>query len=254
MLRLVLLCLAASASAFTSTPGTLPLRSGRLSPAISLSMKAESDSSASPSGFQITRRGALLGAAAAALAPSSALAANTVGGIPASEFIPKGDSYAIALPEGYKGPVPNPKLKPEEVIDGIVKAMKTNDTPEKNYGLKVAIAFTSSQNPFAKMPIEKFRGIMDGSSYKMMFGGYDKSESKTTDTAPGEAIVMTTFYGPAQKMRDFQLKEKYIKQVGATENESKAEMYWKLSQSEGTNGNWLFDTVYFKNQVDPNGY
>jgi hypothetical protein len=35
--------------------------------------------------------------------------------------------------------------------------MKTNDTPEKNYGLKVAIAFTSSQNPFAKMPIEKFR-------------------------------------------------------------------------------------------------
>jgi hypothetical protein len=35
---------------------------------------------------------------------------------------------------------------------------------------------------------------------------------------------MTTFYGPAQKMRDFQLKEKYIKQVGATENESKAEM------------------------------
>ena len=34
---------------------------------------------------------------------------------------------------------------------------------------------------------------MDGSSYKVMFGGYDKSESKTTDTAPGEAIVSLGF-------------------------------------------------------------
>ena len=34
---------------------------------------------------------------------------------------------------------------------------------------------------------------MDGSSYKLMFGGYDKAESKTTDTAPGEAIVSLGF-------------------------------------------------------------
>jgi len=137
-------------------------------------------------------------------------------------------------------------MKAEEAIDIVVNAMRNNDSPSPNNGLKTAIAFTSSQNPLASAPMDKFRSLMDGSYYKILFGGYDKSESKVFESfGNGKCTVHTTLTASKQAFLDKNFKEKYIECKGGDDKSCTATVVWKMTKSEGTNGNWLFDTVFF---------
>uniref|UniRef100_A0A6T8P887 Uncharacterized protein n=1 Tax=Hemiselmis andersenii TaxID=464988 RepID=A0A6T8P887_HEMAN len=235
-----------SASTCSSTCSTSPSPS----PILSLSMQA------SPQEFEISRRSLLFGAASASLLTTTTPAGAAQDYTPpaASAFIPKAESFSVPLPEGYKGPAPTTFTTPVQAIDTIVKAMASNDKPEPNYGLKVAIAFTSSQNPFASAPIAKFRQIMDGSYYRILFGGYDSAVSKVASlsTSGDKCVVSTVLTGSNAAFVDKKLPEKYI--ACGDNGKCQVTLIWKMSRTPNTGGRWLFDTVFFDEAPTPTTY
>jgi hypothetical protein len=43
----------------------------------------------------------------------------------------------------------------------------------QNHGLFTVLAYATLKMPFALMPIEEFRAIMDKSAYRLLFNGYE---------------------------------------------------------------------------------
>ena len=63
---------------------------------------------------------------------------------------------------------PNPKLKPEEVIELQIEALRKNDVPAPDSGIKTAFLFASPENRAATGPVERFIRLVKNPLYRPM--------------------------------------------------------------------------------------
>lgn len=63
-------------------------------------------------------------------------------------------------------PSPNPKLKPEEVVGVQLEALRRNDSPATDDGIKTAFRFASPENRAATGPVERFIRLVKNPLYR----------------------------------------------------------------------------------------
>ena len=63
---------------------------------------------------------------------------------------------------------PNPQLTPDQVVRIQVDALRKNDSPEKDAGIRIAYAFSSPANRANIGPFERFREIVHNPVYSPM--------------------------------------------------------------------------------------
>jgi hypothetical protein len=110
----------------------------------------------------------------------------------------------------------SPDSTAESLVNFLLAQMKQNDTPTKNNGLKIALQYSSDENPFTKTP-ERFYGIMNNGAYSLMLGKYKNfkitdREDQGTDTA----IVTTSYFASRADIIKAGVKEDYIQEQGDT--------------------------------------
>ncbi|MEE3000171.1 MAG: DUF4864 domain-containing protein [Pseudomonadota bacterium] len=63
---------------------------------------------------------------------------------------------------------PHPSLSPKQVVKIVMDALKNNDVPTKNHGVKVTFNFASPANKKYTGPYERFNNMIWGKTYRPM--------------------------------------------------------------------------------------
>ena len=64
--------------------------------------------------------------------------------------------------------------------------MADNDTPSEDAGLRTVLAFSSSANPYASHPPERFIQAMRNSGYSILLGKYDEARVGKPEDGQGD--------------------------------------------------------------------
>ncbi len=76
-----------------------------------------------------------------------------------------------ALAAGCRNPparAPDPSLRPEEVVQVQLDALRENDRPEHDAGIAVAFRFASPENRAAVGPLRRFAGVVKRPPYSVL--------------------------------------------------------------------------------------
>jgi hypothetical protein len=118
---------------------------------------------------------------------------------------------------------PSPKLTPREVVEAQLAALRTNDEPSKDAGIRTAFRFASPENKRSTGPIERFVEMVKNPLYAPLLNHRAAHLSDTTQKDDLARIKVTV--------------------IGADGTE--AAFVWILSRVkvEGCDGCWLTATV-----------
>merc|ERR1719199_324932 len=94
-----------------------------------------------------------------------ALAADAHAGSDAANAPAPVNKYRQYEQQQAAGLQPSPLLVPEEVVKQLLTALKNNDTPAPNAGLKTVLKFSSPSNPITQREPDFFFGMMQNSQY-----------------------------------------------------------------------------------------
>ncbi len=85
-----------------------------------------------------------------------------------------GLGLALACAQGLQQPAapeadePHPALSPEDVVSIQLRALKHNDRPSKDHGIRIAFRFASPANRASTGPIERFIRMVKNPLYRPM--------------------------------------------------------------------------------------
>ena len=77
-------------------------------------------------------------------------------------------------------PEPSPELTPREVVETQLAALKANDEPETDTGIRTAFRFASPENKRSTGPIERFVGMVKNPLYSPLLNHRAAHLSETT--------------------------------------------------------------------------
>jgi hypothetical protein len=72
---------------------------------------------------------------------------------------------AVVIMALMRPPEPNPGLSPQEVVRIQLEALKNNNVPQKDTGIRIAFLFASPENQAFTGPFEHFSGILKNPTY-----------------------------------------------------------------------------------------
>jgi hypothetical protein len=134
-------------------------------------------------------RGWILGVASVILAvvPS--------GGAAGSAEIAGTKTPAIASPDSI--PQPSPDLSPGEVVKIQVEALRSNDDPREDAGIRTAYRFASPANKKVTGPLERFSRLFDSARYRPMINAatVQYSEIVVDGNLARRGVLLTTSTG-----------------------------------------------------------
>ena len=87
-------------------------------------------------------------------------------------------------------PEPSPTIVPEEVVKLLLTALKNNDKPTQNAGLRAVLKFSSPSNPITQREPDFFFGMMKTSQYSMLLGNYRTFSIDGTEDLTGTGAGM----------------------------------------------------------------
>jgi hypothetical protein len=180
-------------------------------------------------------------AAEAATAPKNAMSAAPA---PAAAAQPGAN--------GWAPPDPTPNMPVEEVVKQLLTALKNNNNPTPNAGLRTVLRFSSPSNPITKREPDFFFSMMRNSQYSVLLGIFNTFQvmgvedlSNTGAGLPGQQTVAVTaaISASTQSMLDAGVDFSFM-EAGSTKGESMLSLKWQLSK-DGATGSWLSDTLFF---------
>ena len=178
-----------------------------------------------------------------------ALAADAQAGSDAANAPEPVNKYRQYEQQQAAGLQPSPLLVPEEVVKQLLTALKNNDTPAPNAGLKTVLKFSSPSNPITQREPDFFFGMMQNSQYSLLLGKFDTFTVVGTEGMPnnygsGETVVVeVTLLGSTQAMIDAGVDFNYMDSTGG-QDRSAVSLKWQLSKDPETEC-WLSDTLFF---------
>ena len=178
-----------------------------------------------------------------------ALAADAHAGSDAANTPAPVNKYRQYEQQQAAGLQPSPLLVPEEVVKQLLTALKNNDTPAPNAGLKTVLRFSSPSNPITQREPDFFFGMMQNSQYSLLLGKFDTFTVVSTEGMPnnygsGETVVVeVTLLGSTQAMIDAGVDFNYMDSTGG-QDRSAVSLKWQLSKDPETEC-WLSDTLFF---------
>ncbi len=184
------------------------------------------------------------GAAAEAATTPPMSAAQTMSAAPAPAAQPGANSWAP--------PDPTPNMPVEEVVKQLLTALKNNNNPTPNAGLRTVLRFSSPSNPITKREPDFFFSMMRNSQYSVLLGIFNtfrvmgvEDLSNTGAGLPGQQTVAVTaaISASTQSMLDAGVDFSFM-EAGSTKGESMISLKWQLSK-DGATGCWLSDTLFF---------
>ncbi len=131
-------------------------------------------------------------------------------------------------------PTPTPTLGPDEVVATQLDALKHNDDPEPDAGVKTAYNFASPANRRATGPFDRFRQMVHNRRYRPMVDHEDAVAGPVErDPDDGVAVQRVTVTGTGGRTITY---------------------VFRLSRGEGQYEDcWLTDAVTAERDVDPVG-
>ncbi len=87
---------------------------------------------------------------------------------------------------------PNNGIEPYQVVKIQLRSLKNNDDPFKNAGIEQTWEFAHPNNKKFTGPLERFKSLLSGESYKMLLNHIDHSivEVKTTDSLASYEVTI----------------------------------------------------------------
>lgn len=132
-----------------------------------------------------------------------------------------------------------PDTSPERLVTFLQEAMRNNDSPKKNAGLKTALKYSSEDNQFKKLP-DKFMVVMNTGSYQLMLGKYSSYQITSTEDLGDSATVSVAYTAPYEEMLKLKVKPENIKKDG---QDGTALMKWRLKKD--AKGKWGLSTIFY---------
>ncbi len=149
-------------------------------------------------------------------------------------------------------PDPTPNMPVEEVVKQLLTALKNNNNPTPNAGLRTVLRFSSPSNPITKREPDFFFSMMRNSQYSVLLGIFNTFQvmgvedlSNTGAGLPGQQTVAVTagISASTQSMLDAGVDFSFM-EAGSTKGQSMISLKWQLSKDAAT-GCWLSDTLFF---------
>ncbi len=200
-----------------------------------------------------------IAASAAAPADMGAMSAPMSAGAAAeAATAPKNAMSAAPAPaaqpgaNGWAPPDPTPNMPVEEVVKQLLTALKNNNNPTPNAGLRTVLRFSSPSNPITKREPDFFFSMMRNSQYSVLLGIFNTFQvmgvedlSNTGAGLPGQQTVAVTaaISASTQSMLDAGVDFSFM-EAGSTKGDSMISLKWQLSK-DGATGSWLSDTLFF---------
>ena len=184
--------------------------------------------------------------AATTMAPMSAAYAMSAAPAPAESAAAQPGANSWAPPD------PTPNMPVEEVVKQLLTALKNNNNPTPNAGLRTVLRFSSPSNPITKREPDFFFSMMRNSQYSVLLGIFNTFQvmgvedlSNTGAGLPGQQTVAVTagISASTQSMLDAGVDFSFM-EAGSTKGESMISLKWQLSKDAAT-GCWLSDTLFF---------
>ncbi|KAJ1481694.1 hypothetical protein T484DRAFT_2708404 [Baffinella frigidus] len=159
---------------------------------------------------------------------------------------------APPIPSGYTGALPSADMKPEQVVQAILQGLRKIDDPVENYGLLTVLAFSTLQFPFGRMPLTRFRQIMDLSAYRVLRGNYNRVEVIAREQFQKNdreiSFLDTRLFASREKLEQVGVKPKYISSKGG---ETFCNLRWDIRRSKNKAGDpWRMQGVFFLRTED----
>jgi len=167
------------------------------------------------------------------------------------QVTPAGANKYRDFEENWVPPTPSPDVDAEEVVKQLLMALKNNNKPKANAGLRTVLAFSSPSNPITQREPEFFFGMMQNSQYSLLLGKFETFRIVATEdlsnTGAGygaeTVAVQLELAAPTQTMMDAGVDFSFMDSSGA-KGQSTVSLKWQLSKNEDT-GCWLSDTLFF---------
>ena len=92
---------------------------------------------------------------------------------------------------------PDPSLSPKDVVRIVVKALKNNDLPRKNNGVKITFSFASPANKRNTGPFKRFNTMIRGQTYLPMINhrGATYENYNVTDAQASIDVILISSTG-----------------------------------------------------------